>query len=165
MIHSTSIAERLAFGRPIDPVVDQTPIHVAQRPTMALVGRILIGAIFIMSGIAKLTDTSGTVAHMTAAGIPAPYTLCLIAGTAEVLGGIALVFGFLTRLAALGLFLFMIPTTLIFHSFWTYEGAEQKMQMINFMKNLAIIGGLLQVMSFGASLYSIDKKIREPIQP
>jgi hypothetical protein len=61
MIHATSTAERLAFGRPVDPVVDDTPIRVAQRPATALVGRILIGAIFLVSGIAKLTDTRGQI--------------------------------------------------------------------------------------------------------
>jgi putative oxidoreductase len=76
-----------------------------------------------------------------------------------------LIFGFLTRIGALGLILYMIPTTLIFHSFWAFEGAEQKMQMVNFMKNLALIGGLFTVLAFGPSRYSIDKKIREPIQP
>jgi putative oxidoreductase len=165
MMHSAGVAERITFGRPIDPAVDEVPVRVAQRPMTALVGRILIGAIFIMSGIAKLTDTSGTVAHMEGAGIPAANVLALVAGLAEVAGGLALVFGFLTRLAALGLILFMIPTTLVFHGFWMFEGQEQKMQMIQFMKNLAIIGGLATVFAFGPSLYSIDRKIRDPIQP
>ena len=165
MLHSASIAERLAFGRPVDPVVDDTPVRVAQRPATALIGRILIGAIFLTSGIAKLTNTEETVGHMTSMGIPAAHTLALIAGVAEIAGALALIFGFLTRLAAIGLILFMIPTTFIFHAFWTFDGAEQKMQMINFMKNLAIIGGLATIAAHGPSRYSIDKKIRDPIQP
>lgn len=165
MLHSAGIAERLTFGRPVDPVVDDTPVRVAERPASALIGRILIGAIFLMSGIAKLTNTDETVGHMTAMGIPAPYTLAIVAGIAEIAGAAALIFGFLTRLAALGLILFMIPTTLIFHAFWALDGAEQKMQMIQFMKNLAIIGGLATIFAHGPSRYSIDKKIRDPIQP
>jgi putative oxidoreductase len=165
MIHSTSIAERVAFGRPVDPIYDDNPVRVAQRPATALVGRLLIGAIFLLSGFAKLTDTSGTVAHMEAAGLPYASTLAIIAGIAELAGGASLVFGFLTRIGALGLILFMIPTTIIFHGFWSFEGAEQQAQMINFMKNLAIIGGLALIIAFGPSRYSIDKKIREPIQP
>lgn len=165
MIHSTSIAERVAFGRPVDPVYDDTPVRVAQRPATALVGRLLIGAIFLVSGIAKLTDTSGTAAHLEAAGLPYASTLAIIAGIAELAGGLSLVFGFLTRIGALGLILFMIPTTIIFHGFWTFEGAEQQAQMINFLKNLAIMGGLALIVAFGPSRYSIDKKIREPIQP
>jgi putative oxidoreductase len=165
MLQDISVAERLAYGRPIDPVADDTPVHVAQRPTTALVGRILIAAIFLVSGIAKLTDLDGTVGYMTGVGIPYARQLAVVAGLAEIAGGLALVFGFLTRIGALGLFIYMIPTTLLFHAFWTFEGAEQKMQMVNFMKNLAIMGGLLTVFAFGPSRYSIDKKIREPLQP
>lgn len=165
MMHSTSIAERVVFGRPVDPVVDDTPVRVADRPKTALIGRLLIAAIFIMSGISKLTNTEETVGYMTAMGVPAPETLAIVAGVAELLGGAALVFGFLTRLAAIGLILFMIPTTLVFHAFWTLEGAEQKMQMIQFMKNLAIMGGLTTIVAFGPSRYSIDRKIRAPMQP
>jgi len=165
MLHSAGIAERVAFRRPVDPVYDDTPVRVAQRPATALIGRLLIGAIFLVSGFAKLTDTSGTVAHMEAAGIPYAHTLAIVAGIAEIAGGLSLVFGLLTRIGAIGLILFMIPTTIIFHGFWNFEGTEQKMQMVNFMKNLAIIGGLFMVAAFGPSRYSIDKKIREPIQP
>ena len=165
MIHSTGIAERLAFGRPVDPVVDDTPVRVAQRPATALIGRILMAAIFLTGGFAKLTNTEETVGYMTSMGIPAPETLAIVAGLAEIAGALGLIFGCLTRLAALGLILYLIPTTLIFHAFWTLEGAEQKMQMINFMKNLAIMGGLATLFAHGPSRYSIDKKIRDPIQP
>lgn len=165
MLHSTSVAERLAFGRPVDPLRDDTPVHVAQRPTTALIGRILIAAIFIVSGIAKLVDTEGTAGYMISAGIPYAHSLAIVAGITEVLGGVALVFGFLTRLAALGLVIQLVITTLLFHAFWSFDGAEAKAQMVNFMKNLAIIGGLLTVFAFGPSRFSIDKKIREPLQP
>lgn len=165
MLHSPGIAERLAFGRPVDPIRDDTPVHVAQRPTTALVGRILIAAIFLTSGIAKLADPAGTAGYMSAAGVPAPEVLAIIAGLAEVLGGLALVFGLLTRLGALGLVVYMAIITVVMHGFWNFEGAEREMQMVQFMKNLAIIGGILQVVAFGPSRYSIDKKIRAPIQP
>ena len=165
MIHATSTAERIAFGRPIDPVRDDTPVHVAQRPTTALIGRILIGAIFLVSGIAKLTDTSGTAGYMDAVGIPYARQLAMIAGCAEILGALSIIFGFLTRLGALGLMLFLVPTTFLFHSFWTFDGAEMKTQLVNFMKNLAIIGGLAMIFAFGPSRYSIDQKIRQPLQP
>ncbi|MDQ3333576.1 MAG: DoxX family protein [Myxococcota bacterium] len=165
MIHPANTAERLAFGRLLDPVADDTPVHVAQRPTTALIGRILIGAIFMVSGIAKLTDTAGTAGYMDAAGIPYAPQLAVIAGIAEIVGALSLIFGFLTRIGALGLIVFMIPTTLLFHAFWTFDGPEQKMQMVDFMKNLAIIGGLAMIFAFGPSRYSIDHKIRAPLQP
>jgi putative oxidoreductase len=165
MIHATSTAERLAFGRPLDPVRDDTPVHVAQRPATALIGRILIGAIFLVSGIAKLTDTAGTAGYMEQVGLPYAHQLAVIAGIAEIVGALSLIFGFLTRIGALGLIIFMIPTTFLFHAFWTFDDAEQKMQMVNFMKNLAIIGGLATIFAFGPSRYSIDHKIRAPLQP
>jgi putative oxidoreductase len=158
------MAERMAFGTPLDPAVDDTPIHVAPRSTAALVGRILIAAIFVTSGFAKLTDPAGAAGYMTHVGIPNADVLVYVAGVAELLGGLALIFGFLTRLAALGLILALIPTTLLFHNFWTMEGAEAKMQMANFMKNLAIMGGLATVFAHGPGRFSVDSRIRRPMQ-
>lgn len=130
------------------------------KATMALIGRLLLAAIFLMSGIAKLTDVPGTVAHMTKVGIPYADTLALIAGTAEILGAASLILGLLTRIGALGLFVYMIPTTLLFHAFWNHEGAERMTQMVNFMKNLAIMGGLATLVGVGALLFSVDHRIR-----
>ena len=152
-----SIAERRVFGRPISEIDDDVVVdHTAQHPTIALVGRFLLAALFLMSGISKLTDTAGTAAHMTAAGIPYAEALAMVAGVAEVLGAVSLVIGLLTRIGSVGLILFMIPTTVIFHGFWNYEGAERVPQMINFMKNLAIIGGLAIAVAFGAGRFSLD---------
>jgi putative oxidoreductase len=158
------IAER-TFGRPdTDANDDDAPyddlIRDTSLPTMALIGRILMAAIFLVSGIAKLTDTPGTVAHMAAMGIPYPDTLAVVAGVAEVLGAIAIAFGFLTRVASVGLILFMIPTTAIFHAFWNYAGKEQLPQIANFMKNLAIIGGLAVLTAQGPGRFSFDHRIR-----
>jgi len=158
-----SIAERVAFGRPAD-ADELAPIRVAPRPATALVARIFLGAIFVMSGIAKLTDHTGTVQHMEHAGIPAADTLCWIAGIAEVAGGLAVIFGFLTRLAGIGLIIFTVLATVSFHNFWSFTGDEQKMQMVQFMKNLAILGGLFLLVANGPGHYSIDAKIRRPIE-
>lgn len=158
------IAERRILERDIEDVPDDVVYNAAAdgswQATMSLIGRWLIAAIFLMSGIAKLTDTSGTVAHMTSAGIPYADTLATVAGVAEILGGIALVLGLLTRVGAFGLILFMIPTTLIFHAFWNYHGDARLPQMVNFMKNVAIIGGLAALSAFGAGRFSIDHKLR-----
>lgn len=159
------IAERHTFGRPDSDVGHDADIHDdlirdTSLPTMALIGRILIAAIFLLSGFSKLTDLPGTVKHMAAMGIPYPDTLALVAGSAEILGAIAIATGFLTRLASLGLILFMIPTTLIFHAFWNYTGEERLPQMVNFMKNVAITGGLAVLMAQGAGRLSIDHRIR-----
>jgi len=163
-------AERPMFGLPdtdtshdiedVDDVDADDLIRDTSLPTTALIGRVLIASIFLASGIAKLTDTPGTVAHMVEMGIPYPETLAVVAGAAEVLGAIAILTGFLTRIASAGLILFMIPTTLIFHAFWNYAGQERMPQMVNFMKNLAIIGGLAVLMAQGAGRFSIDHRIR-----
>lgn len=159
-----SIAERIAFGRPLERFEDRVGSHVMPRPTTALVGRILLATLFMASGAGKLMDLSGTAGHMTEQGIPAAQTLALIAAFAEIAGGLSLLAGFLTRIGALGLIAFMIPTTLLLHDFWTFEGQEQRMQMVNFLKNLAIMGGLVLLVAYGPGRYSLDAKIRKPVE-
>jgi putative oxidoreductase len=158
------IAEHRALDRDIDDahdeIVHDADAHSAWQTGMALIGRLLIAAIFLVSGINQLTDIPGTVAHMTRVGIPYADTLAIVAGAAEVLGALALVFGLLTRVGAVGLILFMIPATLIFHAFWNYEGAERMPQMVNFMKNLGLIGGLAAIAAFGAGRASLDYRLR-----
>lgn len=160
-----SVAERIAYGRPLDPYSDHARVQVEPRAGTALAGRVLLSAIFLVSGIAKVTDPAGAVGFMQAQGIPAAGILVYVAGLAEILGAIALMSGLLTRVGAIGLILFMIPTTLVFHDFWTFTGEEQRHQQIQFMKNLAIIGGLLLVTAYGAGRYSADGRLRKPMQP
>jgi putative oxidoreductase len=157
---STTIVERIAFGRPVDPARDRPLARAAPRPGTLLVGRILMAIIFISSGANKLVNAEQTAAYMTSEGIPAASTLVYLAAFAELAGGLSLAFGFLTRIGAIGLVLFMIPTTLIFHDFWTFTGEERQMQMINFLKNLAVIGGLAAFIAQGAGRYSLDAKLR-----
>ena len=162
-------AERHTFGRPdTDPsrdvrdrdLHDDDLLRDTSLPTTALIGRLLIAAIFLVSGFSKLTDLPGTVEHMAAMRIPYPDTLAVVAGCAELLGAVAVALGFLTRVASAGLILFMIPTTLVFHAFWNYAGQERLPQMVNFMKNLAIIGGLAVLMAQGAGRFSLDYRMR-----
>ena len=141
------------------PIVPHVP-QIAPHPTVMLVGRLLVATIFFVSGIAKLTNTEETVAHMAAKGIPEAHTLALVAGIAEVAGALALAFGFLTRIAAVGLILFLLPTTFIFHAFWAVPAEQQKMQMISFLHNLALMGGLLFLVANGAGRFSLDAKLR-----
>lgn len=71
--------------------------------------------------------------------------------------------GYKARLGALALFAFLIPVTLVFHSYWTYPAGEQVLQRILFMKNLAIMGGLAQVVAFGPGTLSLDARaVRQP---
>lgn len=166
IIHSATLPERLAFGRPEDPDIgDPLLIHLASRPATALMGRILLAGIFTIAGIAKLVDPIGSAAHMTAHGIPYASDLVYVAGVGELLGAFALLTGFLTRLGALGLMLYLIPVTLLFHNFWMYSGDEQVMQMSNFMKNVGLMGGLALIVAYGAGRFSLDYAMRRPMEP
>ena len=125
-----------------------------------LAGRLLIAAIFIVSGYGKIGGFEGTVAQIAGKGLPLPELAAAGAIAVELVGGILLVVGWHARLAATALFLFMIPTTLLFHNFWAFEAAQQTGQRIHFMKNLAIMGGILYVMAFGAGPLSVDERRR-----
>ncbi len=110
-----------------------------------IAGRVLLSLIFILSALGKLANLGGTAQFMAAAGIP--LTRLFLAGAIvfELGGGIFVATGYRARVGALALIVFLIPTTLIFHDFWTVSGLERQTQLINFMKNFAIMGGLLLV--------------------
>jgi len=118
----------------------------------ALAGRILIALIFLMSGIEKFTHYSGTLGYMTQAGLPFPRVLLVVSGVVEIGCALAIVIGWKTRLAALGLVIWMIPVTLIFHN---PAGGQEA--MIHFMKNLAITGGLLVLFASGPGVWSVGR--------
>ncbi|OHV79627.1 DoxX family protein [Ensifer sp. LCM 4579] len=121
--------------------------------SLALLGRLLLAAIFITSGVEKLADPSGTVAYIASANLPLPWAGYAIAVVVELGGSILLVVGYLTRPAALALAIFTLASALGFHMHF----ADQN-QTIHFMKNLAITGGFLQIVAFGAGGFSLDAR-------
>ena len=124
----------------------------------AFIGRVFLSAIFIMAGVEKIMDPAGTSAYMASQGMPmVPFFLAMTI-IFELGGGLSLLTGFKTRWGALALIVFLIPTTLIFHNFWEVSPDQKQLQMIMFLKNLAIIGGLLTVLAYGAGLISVDAK-------
>lgn len=125
----------------------------------ALAGRILLSSIFISSGISKIFNWEGTAGYMASAGMPLVPLFLLGAIAFEVLGGLSVLLGLFPRLGALALAAFLVPTTVIFHNFWAFEGQERAMQMISFMKNLAILGGLFIVAALGAGPLSLQRLI------
>ncbi len=157
--------ERLAYGRIEDPENDPILLRLAARPGTALIGRLLLASIFVISGIAKVTDPAGAIAYMQAAGIPAAEALVWVAGFAEILGGASLIFGAFARLGGFALSIYLIPVTILFHDFWNLDGPERMSQMADFMKNLAILGGLSLVVAYGAGRYSADYLMRRRRQP
>lgn len=123
-----------------------------------LVGRGLLSVIFLLSGLGKIADWSGTAGYMAAKHMPAVPFFLAAAIVVELAAGLSVLAGYKARLGALVLFAYLIPVTLIFHNFWAFEGMEQKMQMINFLKNAAIMGGLLMVAANGAGPISVDER-------
>ena len=118
----------------------------------ALAGRILIAIIFLLSGIDKVTHYAQTLGYMTKAGLPFPEVLLVVSGVVEIGCALAIVIGWKSRLAALGLVIWMIPVTLIFHN---PAGGQEA--MIHFMKNLAITGGLLVLFASGPGAWSVGR--------
>lgn len=124
-----------------------------------LVARIALAAMFIWSGIGKLfLGTAGNVAYMQAYHVPLAGLLVYVAGFAELAGGLLLVAGYQTRAAALVLGLFTLLVTPIFHNFWAVPADQALNQTIHFMKNIAIVGGLLHVVAHGAGKLSLDAR-------
>ena len=122
----------------------------------ALFGRIFLAAIFLLSGFGKIADWSGTSAAMENQGMVAVPVFLTGAIALEILGGLSVLLGVLARWGAATLIIFLVPATLIFHDFWVEEGMARMNQMQHFMKNLALLGGLLMVAAFGAGRYSLD---------
>ena len=120
---------------------------------LPLAGRILMAAIFVMSGIGKIANPGGTLGYINAMGLPFPELALAGAIGIEVVGGLLLVAGFYTRPVALALAAFSIATGLIFHS-----AIGDQNQMIHLMKNFAMAGGLLQIAAFGAGSLSLDAR-------
>jgi putative oxidoreductase len=123
-----------------------------------VVGRFLLALIFLLSGIGKIGGFAGTAAGIASKGLPMPEVLAALSIVIEIGGAAMLILGWRARWGALAIFLWMIPVTLLFHGFWAVPPEQYQLQQIMFMKNLAIMGGLLYVMAFGAGSYSLDRK-------
>lgn len=118
-----------------------------------LSGRILLGHIFLLAGISKLGEGyAGTAGYMDSMGVPGGLLPVVIA--VEILGGLMVILGFKARWAAFALAGFSIVAAVIFHS-----NLADQMQMILFMKNLSMAGGLLLLSVHGSGVLSVDKKL------
>jgi putative oxidoreductase len=131
-----------------------------QTDTIALVGRVLIGVLFLMGGISKLAAPAATQGYIAAAGLPAPVAAYFVALAVELVGSVLLIAGFQVRIAAAGLAVFTLLTAVFFHN----NFADQN-QMIHFLKNFAILGGLLQVLAFGSGRFSLDHRFSRSAKP
>ena len=120
---------------------------------VAVTGRVLLAAIFLWSALGKILDPASALGYIGSVGLPFPQLSLATAIFVELVGGIALVLGYRTKLVAAVLALFSIATALAFHSAFGDQN-----QVIHFFKNIAMAGGLLQVAAFGAGPISIDNR-------
>lgn len=134
---------------PLDTSIRSTSTSNA----LPLLGRVGIASIFVLSGISKLAAPAATIGYIESVGLPLPQLCFALALLIELVGGVALVAGYRTRAVAGALAVFSIVTALIFHSAFGDQN-----QFIHFFKNVAIAGGLLNIVAFGAGAWSIDAR-------
>ena len=124
-----------------------------QAVSLEATGRVLLAVLFLLSGFGKIAAPAMTQGYIASVGLPAPLLGYLIAILVEVGGGLLLVAGYQTRIVALILAAFTVVAAVVFH----HNFADQN-QMIHFLKNIAVTGGLLQVAAFGAGSLSLDAR-------
>lgn len=118
--------------------------------------RFLVALIFIMSGVGKVFGFTQTAAMMESVGFPAPSLVLIGAILLEIVGGVLLVVGYKARWGSLALIAFLIPATLIFHAANLADPTQGQQQMIEVLKNLAILGALVKFVADGAGAYALD---------
>lgn len=125
---------------------------------LALIGRALIVALFLPFGYSAITGFAGTVRYITSAGVPLPEVAAGIAIFVEVVLALLLLVGYQTRWVALGIAIFTLAVSFIFHPFWDVPAAQLVAQKTNFLKNMAIAGGLLGILAWGPGSWSLDAR-------
>ncbi|WP_035201159.1 DoxX family protein [Agrobacterium tumefaciens] len=126
---------------------------MSQTNSIAAVGRLLLATIFIFSGLGKIMAPEATQGYIASMGLPLPLLSYLLAVVIELGGGILLVFGYQTRIVSLTIAAFTLVTAVVFHSNFADPN-----EMIHFLKNISMAGGLLQVAAFGAGSFSLDAR-------
>jgi len=121
-----------------------------------LVGRALLGLIFLVSGLLKIGKFAAVAKYMSSTGMPMSELFLMGTIALEILGGFAIIIGWKARWAATVIFLFLIPVTFLFHPFWAADPAGYSNQLNHFLKNLAIMGGMLYVALLGPGKLSLD---------
>lgn len=124
---------------------------------LPLLGRILIGHLFLLSGLNKVFHYSQTAAYMASKNVPMVELLLVLSIIIEIVGALMIILGWRVKLAATIVFLWLIPVTFMMHNFWAVPGAERMGQLINFQKNLVIMGAMLYLVAFGPGPYSLRK--------
>jgi putative oxidoreductase len=141
---------------------DSTPVLGTQSDAirwLAPAGRALFAAIFVMSAFGHFSQA--TIGYAASQGVPAAGVLVPLSGVLSLVGGLSVLLGYRARIGAGLLVLFLVPVTLTMHAFWAAsDPAMAQMQLINFMKNVSLVGGALLLMYFGAGALSLDARRR-----
>ena len=118
----------------------------------------MLALLFVPAGFAKIAGFAGTAGYIASGGVPLPEVAAAIAIAVELGLGLLLLVGWQTRWAALGIAVFTAVITFIFHNYWAVPAEQMMQQQQAFFKNIAIVGGLLLVVAFGAGAWSFDGK-------
>lgn len=121
-----------------------------------LIGRLLIAVIFVLSGFNKIGGFEGTVGYIASKGLPLSQLGAILAIVVELGGGILLIVGWKTRWVAAVMMIFTVVAAVIFHNYWAAPPEMAQNQMIHFLKNISMAGGLLYVVVFGSGPLSVD---------
>jgi putative oxidoreductase len=125
---------------------------------LALIGRLLLAPMFLLSGYGKIGAFAGTAGAIASKGLPMPEVLTAAALVVELVAAVMLVLGWKARWAAVALAAFTVLASYFFHNFWALPEAQQMTQQLFFMKNVTIIGGLVLLVAFGPGAWSVDKR-------
>lgn len=125
---------------------------------LSLAARLLMVALFLPAGIGKLTGFAGTVGYIASVGLPLPTLAAAAAAIVEIVGSLALLAGFGTRIAAVVLAAFTLVASFFFHNYWGVPADQAFMQQLLFFKNIAVVGGLLAIAAHGAGAWSLDAR-------
>jgi putative oxidoreductase len=126
--------------------------------SLALIGRILLAALFVPAGFGKIGGFAGIVGYIGSVGLPLPQLGAVIAIVVELGFGLMLLAGFKTRLTSIVLAVFTVAAAVLFHNYWGMPADKAYVNQLMFFKNIAIAGGLLAFAAFGAGRFSIDKR-------
>ena len=124
-----------------------------------VLGRVMVATIFFLSAVGnKIPNFDAVAGYMSSEGVPQPKIMLAGAIVFLIVGSLSLILGFKARLGAGLLFVFLVLATYYFHDFWKLEGQERQMQMIQFMKNLSMMGTMVFVMANGSGPMSLDSR-------
>ncbi len=120
-------------------------------------GRIFISFIFLITGLSKVVLWHTYMVILSTKMIPLDPIVLLISLLVEILGGLSILMGYKIRYTSMMLFLYLLPVSLIMHNFWAFSGLQFTHEFLNFLKNMAIMGGLLYLAHYGAGPFSVDR--------